>query len=120
LFWAPKAGKRWELQGSYGHSYLRSNIGYFAPQDLSPQTSLYTDNSHTATALFTANLPGFVPRAPHALAKLTGQGDAVLHRRSFERNERDDVGCDGGCSPCIKIDAFAGEIPANGRRNYFV
>lgn len=76
LFWAPGAGKRWELQGSYGHSSLRSNIGYFAPQDFSPQTSLYTDNSHTATALLTLNLPG-VKWAPHSAAKITAGGALV-------------------------------------------
>ncbi len=77
LFWAPGAGKHWELQGSYGHSYLRSNIGYLAPQDLSPQASLYTDNSHTATALLTMNLPG-VKWAPHSPVKVTAGGSFVL------------------------------------------
>jgi hypothetical protein len=76
LSWAPGAGKRWELQGSYGHSYLRSNIGYLVPQDLTAQTSLYSDNSHTATALFTVNLPG-VKWAPHAAAKITAGGSFV-------------------------------------------
>jgi hypothetical protein len=76
LFWAPGAGKHWELQGSYGYSYLRSNNGYLAPQDLTPQTSLYSDNSHTATALFTANLPG-VRWAPHQAAKITAGGSFV-------------------------------------------
>jgi hypothetical protein len=76
LVWAPGAGKHWELQGSYGHSYLRSNIGYLAPQDLTPQTSLYSDNSHTATALFTLNLPG-VKWAPHSAAKITAGGSFV-------------------------------------------
>jgi len=76
LSWAPGAGKHWELQGSYGHSYLRSNIGYLAPQDLTAQTSLYSDNSHTATALFTVNLPG-VKWAPHTAAKITAGGSFV-------------------------------------------
>ena len=75
LFWAPKAGKHWELQGSYGHSYLRSNIGYLNPGDLSPQTSLYTDNS-TAMALFTLNLPG-VRWAPKSPVKITAGGSLV-------------------------------------------
>ena len=78
LFWAPGAGKHWELQGSYGHSYLRSNLGYLSPQDLSPQTSLYTDNSHTATALFTRlTLPGFARRAPYSARKITAGGSFV-------------------------------------------
>jgi len=76
LIWAPGAGNQWELQGSYGHSYLRSNIGYLAPQDLTPQTSLYSDNYHTATALFTVNLPG-VKWAARAAAKITAGGSFV-------------------------------------------
>jgi hypothetical protein len=77
LVWAPGASKHWELEGSYGHSYLRSNIGYLSPQDLSPQISIYTDNSHTATALFTVNLPG-VKWAPHSATRITGGGSLVL------------------------------------------
>ncbi len=76
LFWAPGAAKHWELQGSYGHSSMRSDIGYLLPQDLSPQTSIYTDNSHTATALFTMNLSG-VKWAPHTAAKITAGGSFV-------------------------------------------
>jgi hypothetical protein len=77
LLWAPHGGKYWELQGSYGHSYLRSDIGYLAPQDLTPQTSLYTDNSHMATGLFSVNLPA--PRwAQKVQTKLTAGGSFVL------------------------------------------
>jgi hypothetical protein len=76
LFWAPHAGKRFELQGSYGHSYLRSNIGYLSPGDLTPQTSLYTDNTHTATALFSLNLPGVRKGLP-APVKITAGGSLV-------------------------------------------
>ena len=75
LFWAPGAGKHWELQGSYGHSHLRSTIGYLVPQDLTSQTSLYSDNSHTATALFTLNLPGV--KAPQAATQITAGGSFV-------------------------------------------
>ncbi len=73
LFWSPKGGKRFDLEGSYGHSYFRSTIGYLAPQDLSAQTSIYTDNSHTATALANLNLPGISGRA----AKITAGGSFV-------------------------------------------
>lgn len=76
LSWTPKSSKYFELQGSYGHSYLRSNIGYLSPADLSPQVSLYTDNSHTATGLFTINIPG-VRWAPKTPAKITAGGSLV-------------------------------------------
>ena len=57
VLWSPAGGKRWDFEGSYSRSDLRSNIGYLSPQDLAPQTSLYRDNSHTATALFNLTLP---------------------------------------------------------------
>jgi hypothetical protein len=77
LFWAPGASKHWELQGSYGYSHMRSEIGYLAPQDFSPQISIYTDDSHTATALFTMNLSG-VKWASHSAAKIIAGGSFVL------------------------------------------
>jgi hypothetical protein len=75
LFWAPAGGKHWDIEGSYGHSYMRSTLGYFTPQLVAPETSDYRDNSHTATALFGINLPaipgtGLAPR-------LTGGGSLV-------------------------------------------
>jgi hypothetical protein len=77
LFWAPHGGKYFELQGSYGHSYLKSDIGYLSPGDLSPQVSLYRDNTHTATGLFSVNLPA--PRwSPKTPAKITAGGSFVL------------------------------------------
>lgn len=63
--WAPAGGKRFDFQGSYSRSALYSNIGYLDPQDLQPQTSLYRENAHTATALFEINLPktaGLTPK----------------------------------------------------------
>jgi hypothetical protein len=63
--WAPAGGKRFDFQGSYNRSALYSNIGYLDPQDLQPQTSLYRENAHTATALFEINLPktaGLTPK----------------------------------------------------------
>jgi len=65
LFWAPGGGRVWDVTGSYTRSSLRSDIGYLPPQTLSPQTSLYTDNAHTATVLFNVKLPrstGFAPK----------------------------------------------------------
>jgi hypothetical protein len=53
LFWSPATV--WNLQGSYTRSTVYSNIGYLDPGTLQPQTSLYRDNAHTATALVTLN-----------------------------------------------------------------
>ncbi len=64
LLWSPAGGKTWDFEGSYTRSTLRSDIGYFTPQDLQPQRSLYSENAHTATVLFNAKLPrsGFAPK----------------------------------------------------------
>jgi hypothetical protein len=63
VFWTP--AKIWNLQGSYTRSTVNSNIDYVGPGTLRPQTSLYPDNAHTATALFNVALPsryGFAPK----------------------------------------------------------
>jgi len=54
LFWSPATV--WNLQGSYTRSTVYSNIGYLGPGTLQPQTSLYRDNAHTATALLNLSL----------------------------------------------------------------
>ena len=64
LFWSPAGGKFGDFQGSYTRSTLHSDIGYLVPQTLTPQTSLYTDNAHTATALFNVKLPHVEGIAP--------------------------------------------------------
>jgi hypothetical protein len=74
VLWSPAGGKRWDFEGSYSRSDLRSNIGYLSPQDLSPQTSLYRDNSHTATGLFNLTLPHGARVAP----KLTAGGSIFI------------------------------------------
>lgn len=68
LFWSPAGGKFGDFQGSYTRSTLRSDIGYLVPQTLAPQTSLYTDNAHTATALFNVKLPNVEGIAPKLAA----------------------------------------------------
>jgi len=50
LFWT--LSKIWNIQGSYTRSTVYSDINYLDPGTLQPQTSLYRDNAHTATALF--------------------------------------------------------------------
>jgi len=74
VFWSPAGGKRWDFEGSYTRSTLRSDIGYLSPQDLAPQRSLYRDNSHTATALFNLALP----HSSHIAPKLTAGGSFFL------------------------------------------
>src|SRR6202171_4862373 len=59
FLWSPREGKNWDIQGSYSRSTLRSDISYFEPQILQTQLSSYRDNSHTVTALFSVNLPGY-------------------------------------------------------------
>jgi hypothetical protein len=74
VLWSPAGGKKWDFEGSYSRSDLRSDIGYFSPQDLAMQTSRYRDNSHTATALFNLNLP----RVSRVSPKLTGGGSFFI------------------------------------------
>jgi hypothetical protein len=51
LYWAPRASKIFDIQGTYSRSDLKSNIGYLDPGDLSQQVSRYRDNANTGTAL---------------------------------------------------------------------
>ncbi|MGA2880556.1 MAG: MtrB/PioB family outer membrane beta-barrel protein [Bryobacteraceae bacterium] len=51
LYWAPRASKVFDIQGTYSRSDLHSNIGYLDPGTLSQQMSRYRDDAHTATAL---------------------------------------------------------------------
>jgi len=55
MLWTP--AKIWNFQGSYTRSTVYSSIDYLDPGTLQPLTSLYRDNSHTATALFNLMLP---------------------------------------------------------------
>ena len=74
FFWSPVASKRWDFQGSYSRSALRSDIFYLVPQTLQPERSFYRDNAHTATALFSANLPGYAGLVP----KVSAGGSFVI------------------------------------------
>jgi hypothetical protein len=57
IVWSPNDGKRFDMQGSYTRSTIRSNILFLQPQDLVPQDSVYRDNAHTATGLWNLKLP---------------------------------------------------------------
>jgi hypothetical protein len=49
--------KLWSVEGSYTHSSMRSDINFLDPEFLIPEVSLYSDNSHTASGFFNANIP---------------------------------------------------------------
>jgi hypothetical protein len=64
LLWTSKS-KNFSFQGSYNRSTIYSNIPYLDPGTLATEISLYRDNAHIGSALFTANLPryaGFTPK----------------------------------------------------------
>lgn len=64
FFWSPAGGKRFDFQGSYGRSALYSDIGYFSPQDLQSQVSIYRENAHIGSSLFDVNLPKTLGLSP--------------------------------------------------------
>ncbi len=74
VLWTPSAGKNWNIQGSYSRSTMYSDIGYLEPEFLTPDLSIYRDNAHTATALFSANLPHYSGLTP----KFTGGGSLFI------------------------------------------
>jgi hypothetical protein len=88
IFWAPTGGKRWDIEASYSRSDLRSEIGYLEPEFLSPQTSLYHDNSHIATSLFNLNLPRWLApaRGSRLSPKLTAGGSFFISSGSNPSN----------------------------------
>ena len=88
ILWSPGGGKRWDFEGTYSRSDLRSDIGYLEPEYLSPDTSLYHDNSHIATGLFNLNLPRGLTRAKdsHLVPKLTAGGSFFLSSGSNPSN----------------------------------
>jgi hypothetical protein len=75
LFWT--RGKFWDLQGSYTRSTGYSTIGYLDPGTLQPETSLYRDNAHIATALVNLKLPpryGIAPKITFGGSFFTSSG----------------------------------------------
>jgi len=74
LLWMPKAAKNWSFQGSYSRSTMNSDVGYLDPEYLIPLLSIYRDDAHTATALFSWNLPHYAKMAP----KLTAGGSIFI------------------------------------------
>jgi len=79
IFWSPSNGKLFTFQGTYGFSSLRSDILYLVPQTLTQATSIYADNAHTASALFTVNLGHVGVVAP----KLTAGGSLFISKGSL-------------------------------------
>ena len=62
------------FQGSYSWSSIHSDILYLVPGTLTPATSNYLEDAHTATALFNANLGHWGVVAP----KLTAGGSLLI------------------------------------------
>jgi hypothetical protein len=58
--WTPAGGKYLTFEGAYTRSTVRSDINYLDPEFLTPETSLYVDNSHTVTALIDLKIPGLL------------------------------------------------------------
>jgi hypothetical protein len=79
IFWSPRNGKILTFQGSYSWSSIRSDILYLVPQTLAPATSNYSENAHTATALFNLNLGHWGVVAP----KLTAGGSLFISNGSL-------------------------------------
>jgi hypothetical protein len=71
VFWNPNGGKRISLMGDYDRSTFRSDIAYLG-NFLTPGTSSYRENAHTATAAATLPLPGY------AAAKLVLGGSLFI------------------------------------------
>jgi hypothetical protein len=74
LFWSPAANKRFDLQGTYTRSTVRSNILFLVPQDLRPAESIYKENSHIVTALGNVTLPHVAGLSP----KITAGGSFFI------------------------------------------
>lgn len=64
FLWAPGGGKNWNVQGSYSRSTMYSDIGYLEPEFLTPGQSIYRDNAHIASGMFSANLPHYSGLTP--------------------------------------------------------
>jgi hypothetical protein len=71
IFWTPKGGKNVSLMGEYDRSTVDSSISYLG-LFLSPQTSIYRDKAHSATAALNLGIPGFTA------AKLTLGGSFFI------------------------------------------
>jgi hypothetical protein len=82
LLWAPGSGKTWSAQASYSRSSFYSDIGYIEPESLSARESIDRDNAHTATALFSANLP----RSRGLTPKITAGGSLFISAGSRSTN----------------------------------
>jgi hypothetical protein len=79
IYWSPKDGKLFSFQGTYSWASIRSDILYLVPETLTPATSNYTENAHTATALFTVNLGNWRGVKP----RLTAGGSLFISNGSL-------------------------------------
>jgi hypothetical protein len=72
--WVPANTKHFSFLGSYERSAIHSDIDYLVPQTLTGAASLYHENSHSITALFSGN----IPITAGLSAKVSAGGSAVL------------------------------------------
>jgi hypothetical protein len=87
ILWSPAGGKRLDFEATYSRSDLRSEIGYLEPEFLTPDTSLYHDNSHIATGLFNLNLPSLNrAKGSRLTPKLTAGGSFFISTGSNPSN----------------------------------
>ena len=64
LSWAPAGGRRFNVQGDYTRSTLRSDITYLVPQSLQRDRSFYRENAHSVGALIDFGPPSYRGLAP--------------------------------------------------------
>ena len=82
LFWTPSGGKRVSLMGEYDRSTVDSSISYLG-LFLSPSTSLYREEAHSATAALNLTLPG-VPGAKLTLGGSLFVGNGTRPTRYYQ------------------------------------
>ena len=58
VFWTPGGGRRLSVTGEYDRTTLSSSIRYLDLPFLTPATSLYRENAHTATGALELAIPG--------------------------------------------------------------
>jgi hypothetical protein len=75
VFWTPNGGKRVSVMAEYNRSTVFSSIDYLVLPFLTAGTSVYQDNSHTATATIDVLLPEIVRGYP---LKLTAGGSLFI------------------------------------------
>ncbi len=75
FLWNPAGGKRITVLGDYTYSTFSSDAIYYVPQTLTPETSTYREQAHTATTLVDFSAPGkYGPRLSVGGSLFTSSG----------------------------------------------